>query len=184
MRTCCDQTEFAQFAGIARRIWLRRNEMVHGGGFLHPNIIVQQATQAVDSFHLVQDEAVLQKRANDTPTSCNWKNPPLGWVKANWDVGVNHQIGRVGLRVVIRDHQGRMWVAKSVTRLGFLEPTTAETLAASMATQLCTEMGFMQVQLEGDAKVVVDAVTSMLPDESVMGLLTKDMRIALRSISS
>ncbi|XP_059431507.1 uncharacterized protein LOC132165012 [Corylus avellana] len=112
------------------------------------------------------------------------KNPPLGWVKANWDAGVNHQTGRVGLEVVIRDHQGRMWAAKCVTRLGFLEPTATKTLAATMATQLCTEMGFMQVQLEGDAKVVVDVVTSMLPDESVMGHLTKDLRIALRSILS
>jgi hypothetical protein len=59
MVSSCDQTELAYFVSIARRIWLRRNEKIHGDGFLHPNIIVQQATQAVDLFLLVGDLAVL-----------------------------------------------------------------------------------------------------------------------------
>ncbi|XP_059436153.1 uncharacterized protein LOC132169082 [Corylus avellana] len=71
-----------------------------------------------------------------------------------------------------------------MTRRGFLDPTSAETLAAIMAVQLCTEMGMKQVQLEGDAKVVVDAVNSLLPDESATGHLTKDLRIALHSFTS
>ena len=32
----CDMVEFAQFVSIARRIWLRRREVVHGGPFMHP----------------------------------------------------------------------------------------------------------------------------------------------------
>ncbi|XP_059441991.1 uncharacterized protein LOC132174335 [Corylus avellana] len=180
MLKSCDQMEFAQFANIARRIWLWRNEMIHGGDFLHPNILIQQATRAVNLFHLVWDEVVLQEFVSDAPTQCNWKNPPIGWFKANWDAGVNQHSGRVGLGVVIRDHQGKMWVAKSMTRLGFLDPTLAET----MVVRLCTKMGMKQVQLEGDAKVVVDAVNSLLLDKSATGLLTEDLCIALCSFSS
>ncbi|XP_059436729.1 uncharacterized protein LOC132169770 [Corylus avellana] len=148
-----------------------------------PEDSFQQATQAVDLWHLGKGETVSQESVDVNPNSSSWKHPPLGWVKANWDAGVNHQIGCVDLGVVIRDHQGRMWVAKSVTRRGFLEPTAAEFLAASMATRLCTEMGFMRVQMEGDAKVVVDSVNSKLPDESANGHLTDDLHVALSSIS-
>jgi hypothetical protein len=30
--------EFELFVGIAKKIWFRRNLVVHGGEFLHPNI--------------------------------------------------------------------------------------------------------------------------------------------------
>ena len=35
----CDRTEFQQFVGIARRIWLWQNEVVHGG-FFHIQILL------------------------------------------------------------------------------------------------------------------------------------------------
>jgi hypothetical protein len=72
----------------------------------------------------------------------------------------------VGLGAVIGDHQGRMWAAKSLTRLGLLDPLAAETIVATMAAILCNEMGIRQVQPKGDAKEVVDAVNSSLPDDS------------------
>jgi hypothetical protein len=102
MVSICDQTEFAYFVSIARRIWLRRNETIHGGVFLHPNTLVQQSTQAVDLFNLVGDGTAVQEPACGVSTPSPWKNSPVGWFKANWDAGVNHNTGRVGLGVVIR----------------------------------------------------------------------------------
>jgi ribonuclease HI len=182
MVSICDQKEFAYFVSIARRIWLRRNEKIHGGGFLHPNTLVQQATQAVDLFNQVGDETVVKESAAGVPTPTPWKHPPVGWFKANWDAGVNHKTGRVGLGAIIRDHQGRMWAAKSMTQKGSLDPIAAETIAATMAAKLCKEMGIRQVLLEGDAKEVVEAVKSHLPDESATGHLTADLRVALSLI--
>jgi hypothetical protein len=66
----------------------------------------------------------------------------------------------VGLEVIIRDHHGTMWVAKSQTRYGFLDPSTTEAWAALMVVQLCNEMGIRQVQLKGDAMNVIAAVNS------------------------
>ena len=49
----CTNEEVEQFVGIARRIWMRRNETLHGGvGFVHPNTLVQQTMQAIDDFHI------------------------------------------------------------------------------------------------------------------------------------
>lgn len=162
----CDQMEFSQFVGIARRIWLRHNEVIHGGTFLHPNTIVQQATQAVEIYQTLRVGTLRYEAPIGTPTTLLWKAPPLGWYKVNWDAGVNHTKGRVGLEAIIWDHQGKMWALKSLTRHGFLDPTTVETMAATIVVKFCKEMGIMQVLLEGDAKLVVDAVNSWVPNES------------------
>jgi hypothetical protein len=37
----CDPEEIKQFVGIARRLWMRRNEVVHGGRMTHPNGLVR-----------------------------------------------------------------------------------------------------------------------------------------------
>jgi hypothetical protein len=71
-----------------------------------------------------------------------------------------------------------------MTRLGFLDKIAAETIAATMAADLCNELGIRQVLLEGDAKEAVNAVKSPLPNESGTGHLTADLRVALSSISA
>ena len=67
-------------------------------------------------------------------------------------------------------------------RTGCLDPTAAEGLAALMAVQLSIEIGINQVQLEGDAKNVVDVVLSDTPDDSERGHITADIRASVRSI--
>lgn len=52
----CTQEELQQFVGIARRIWLRRNEVVHGGGFTHPSVILQQSLRAIAEFNAVHEQ--------------------------------------------------------------------------------------------------------------------------------
>ena len=47
---------------------------------------------------------------------------------------------------------------------GHLESSLAEAQAALLEVQICNELGFIQVQFEGDAKVVVSIVNSMKPD--------------------
>jgi hypothetical protein len=46
----CDDEAISLFAVIARRIWFRRNEVIHGGLFFHPNVLVQRAKEAVEDF--------------------------------------------------------------------------------------------------------------------------------------
>jgi hypothetical protein len=46
----CDDEAISLFVGIARRIWFRRNEVIHGGLFSHPNVLVQRAREDVEDF--------------------------------------------------------------------------------------------------------------------------------------
>jgi hypothetical protein len=48
----CMEEEMCLFAGIARRVWFRRNEAVYEDPFLHPNILARQARDAMLSFLL------------------------------------------------------------------------------------------------------------------------------------
>lgn len=83
----CGQEEMALFAGLARRIWLRRNNVLHGGSFSHPNVIMQLATRALDDFKNAQGN-----REQDTsnsepqPLSC-WMAPRLVQSKLGCLVG-------------------------------------------------------------------------------------------------
>jgi hypothetical protein len=46
--------------------------------------------------------------------------------------------------VVVRDHLGKMVVAKSTIRKGQTTPQVAEALAALMAVRLCSDLGLLQ----------------------------------------
>jgi hypothetical protein len=170
----CDQAEFTLFVGIARRIWLRRNEVIHDGKFAHPNLIVHQANQIGEIVHTFKAKQRDLAPSSGVATSYGWKAPSQDSLKINWDAGVDLKRGRVGLGVIIRDHQGRMWASQSRTIRGFLDPITGEIMAALMAVHLCREMGIRNAQFEGDAKVVVEAITSGDLDESFRGHLMED----------
>lgn len=46
----CEEEEIKLFVGLARKVWFRRNEVVHGGSFTHPNVLVQQAMVSMADF--------------------------------------------------------------------------------------------------------------------------------------
>jgi hypothetical protein len=66
----------------------------------------------------------------------------------------------MGIGIVVRDEKGSMLVAASKSRQGNSEPVTGEVLASFHVASICKEMGFSKVWLEGDAKIIVDALNS------------------------
>jgi ribonuclease HI len=178
----CDQLDFVRFVGIARRIWLWRNEVIHSGLLVHLKLIIQQAIQAGGNFQTITAGQKDHTSSMGELTMTNWKAPPHDYLKINWDAGIDFKRGCVGLGAIICNHQGRMWASKSQTRLGFMDPTTVETMATLMAVQLCQEKGIRKAQLEGDAKIVIDTIISSESDESSNGQLTEDIRETLQAI--
>jgi hypothetical protein len=69
-----------------------------------------------------------------------------------------------------------MCVAQTMARPGFLDPTFAEAMAALMAAEICCDLGQLQIQLKGDAKVAVGVVNSTISDDSCRGHLKEDIR--------
>jgi ribonuclease HI len=178
----CDIEEFQLFVVTARRLWLRRNDVIYKNSFTHPDTIVLKAKIALEEFQKVQakTEASQDNGLEGRTVPGIWKAPRQGWYKVNWDAAVTKKSERIGLGAVIRDHTGEVQAVKSLTHTSLVESVVAEAMTARMAIQLARELGLEQIQMEGDAKVVVEAVKSNAPDWSCWGHVTKDIRIALQ----
>jgi hypothetical protein len=74
----CNQEEIKLFVGIARRLWLRRNDLVHEGSLSHPISLVQRTVTAMEEFSKAHKggEATSVLTAMKTPTI--WTAPSSG----------------------------------------------------------------------------------------------------------
>jgi hypothetical protein len=91
---------------VAKGLWLRRNEFLHEGIFLHPNKLILSAESYLWDFHQAQAGDNRTRDKVETTSQLRWMAPSPGWFKANWDAAIMKKEGRTGLGVVIRDHQG------------------------------------------------------------------------------
>jgi ribonuclease HI len=180
----CSWEDTAQFAGIARRIWLRRNRVVHEGIFSHPNSLVQQARQATEDFHLALGLKEHQQPSLGTPSLQLWHAPLGGWIKVNTDASVDKKKGWLGYGAVARDEKGVVMAAQCRTIKGNLEVTLAEAGALLMAIQLCQRLGFHTVLFESDSQIVVEGINCKNIDWSSKGLMLGDIQEALQGIHS
>jgi hypothetical protein len=131
---------FGLFVELARRIWMRRNTVIHGGSFTHPDILVQNVLMAVEEYMQAQVITSPHNHDGGDGGSKRWCAPPVSFVKANWDVALDKHKGRIGVGVVVKDSRGDIIVAKSLTKYGFVEPLAGEIMAAYVAVQVCSEM--------------------------------------------
>jgi hypothetical protein len=82
-----------------KKIWVKRNQVVHGGDFIPPNIIVQEAVTLLHAFHIVlEGDDFLQDVIEHEPiTIAKWEKPHFGCYKVNWDVSVDSSKKKIGL---------------------------------------------------------------------------------------
>lgn len=52
----CSFEDVRTFVGLARRIWLRRNEVVHGGAFTPPSVLLHLTTSAITDLQTAHGE--------------------------------------------------------------------------------------------------------------------------------
>ncbi|XP_040996099.1 uncharacterized protein LOC121242276 [Juglans microcarpa x Juglans regia] len=84
----------------------------------------------------------------------------------------------MGIGVVIRDSAGDIQVVLATQRNFVTSAYLAERYALLRAVNLCTDLGFENVEFEGDAKAVVDAVNATASDSSWSGQIIEDIRQA------
>ena len=89
----------------------------------------------------------------------------------------------MGYGVVVRDHTGHASAARSMVQTEFLSLEAAEARAALMAIHLCKDMGFSQIQLEGDALRVIHAIRDTAESHSRVGNLVADIQASLQEFT-
>lgn len=178
----CDKKELSLFVGLARRIWFRRNDVLHGAPFTHPDILVQQAVTAMTAY-AEANVKVQSAHVHNVEPLPKWIFLQQGWVKLNWDAALCPNRGTVGMGAVIRNWQGRVLAVRCLSHDGFLEPMAAEAWARGQALQFGKEMGFTHLILEGDARAIVEAVNSEDTNWSKIGHLVMDIKTLLQGFA-
>jgi hypothetical protein len=70
----CDLSKLTTFVVTARMLWLRRNAVIHGEMFTHPNQIIRQVESTIEEFQgeygkTTRDSAAQAPRADYVATS-------------------------------------------------------------------------------------------------------------------
>jgi hypothetical protein len=143
--------ELAFSAIVAKNIWHRRNSVVHGGGFSHLDVLVQEAKSALQLKLQVshRDEECVEMGAETL--LAHWQPPPENMFKVSWDVGFNPQRQQMGVSVIVRDDHGRVHAAVCKTLDTYQEPVIGESLAALQAVEFSRDLGLQDVIFEGDS---------------------------------
>jgi hypothetical protein len=163
--------EFEIFCITGRKIWLRRNEWIHEGAFTHPNTLALGAQQIQEEFHRIN-----QKKDGEPQQGSDnrWQNPLEGWLKVNCDAAIDRGGRRMGVGIILRDHEGNIRAAWSFSRPGLLDPTAAEASALFHGLKHCKELGVSKLVVEGDSKVIISAVQNRDASSSRFGHLIDD----------
>ncbi|XP_059458269.1 uncharacterized protein LOC132187853 [Corylus avellana] len=152
-RLDADQLQF--MASVARQIWLRRNLVVFGGELTEPSTIIRWSKDQVENWCNFNKRRTRREVTSERAPSTVWTKPPQGYVKINWDASVDKQRNRMGVGVVIRDHEGGV-VAMFCTSKEFVQdPTMAEAIGAWEAVKLAQRLELRQALFEGDSLEVV-----------------------------
>ncbi|XP_042950075.1 uncharacterized protein LOC122282191 [Carya illinoinensis] len=126
------------------------------------------------------------------PTTSNGKAPArnLTWsrldaegFKVNWDSAINSREGKIGIGVLVRDHQGRVIGALHANNPLKGSPFDAEAYGVLLTAIFCRELGLKSIYLEGDAKQVVDLLKNHKLNWSLGGCLIGDARQLLNEYS-
>ena len=128
----CVKEEVELFVVIARRIWYRKNEVVHGGALTHPNQIVREAVAALEDFQRVSRNSGQQDRASENRTVENWKPPQKNMVKINWDATSDTNKRTIGLGIIARDGRGSFMAVETKYLFLNVEPVVVEHWQLSM----------------------------------------------------
>ena len=110
-----------------------------------------------------------------------WKKPPVGWVKVIYDASLNLALFRVGLGVAIRDHDGCLIAGKSLSIEDAVDLGAVEAMAFIHGVSLCRSLDFQKLILEGDAKVVIDALLSKHVNMSPFGHIIDELQGSLHA---
>ncbi|KAK9998044.1 hypothetical protein SO802_017647 [Lithocarpus litseifolius] len=87
-----------------------------------------------------------------------WERPALGWLKLNTDGLALEQLGVAGGGGVLRDERGD-WVIGFARNIGRASSFTAELWALRDGLSICLVENFLKVEVEMDAKILVNMLT-------------------------
>ena len=110
-----------------------------------------------------------------------WGRLKIGWVKLNTDGLSLGNPGAVGGGGVIRDWSG-IWIVGFSRKIGIAMSLLAELWAIRDGLMLCIDRSLVMVEVELDAKAVVDMLTNSQYSNIAIAPLIEDCRYLISQI--
>ncbi|XP_062021270.1 uncharacterized protein LOC133737789 [Rosa rugosa] len=170
---------------VAGSVEARRNLNLHRHGerCLGPGELFQVA---IDWQHEFEKTALKpQETKMAVPSSLvHWKPPTESCLKMNFDGACDLKNGLCGLGVIFRDSQGVMKVAMAVPQVGNLPPRSVEVLALLHGLRFALHVGFLNIEVEGDALSVINSFKDSFDDLSFEGHIIDEVKSLVQSFNS
>ena len=104
-----------------------------------------------------------------------WEKPVNGWRKLNVDGASLVNTGKAGGGGLLRDEEGN-WLGGFARRIGSTNSFTVELWALRDGLILCNQLKVQAVNIELDAKAVVDAINLQGKSNSALSSILEDCR--------
>ncbi|KAM6576935.1 hypothetical protein CsatB_028772 [Cannabis sativa] len=189
LSTILNQQDFELLLCIMWGIWTDRNKVVYGGSPRQPAAIINYAVRFHEDFtrakQVLPSAAVdsNQNSATSFPVTVQhapkWQPPPHNGFKLNVDAATNVDQKKLGIRAIIRDHNGVVVATYSKVVQGNFRSDEMEAKALFHALNWALQKQLAITHIETDALRVSNALTFASKDLSCFSDLIMDVRCLL-----
>lgn len=170
-----DTPEKESFGMLLWQIWKERNELVWKGINRRPGEAVFISASFLHEWRSARDNKLaaggMQRRVGAAGAAgCRaWHPPTVGKLKCNVDAAFFEDTNQTGIGMVLRDDVGHFILARTMVFHGRLEVDVGEVMGFFEALSWLQTLNLGSVVIEGDSKIVVDALKSSNTLDSIFG---------------
>ncbi|KAL3537392.1 hypothetical protein ACH5RR_000758, partial [Cinchona calisaya] len=137
---------------ILWNLWNNHNSTVFEGSFRDPLCFV--------SLSLNYSKDFLESSLLGPPqfSISTWKNPNLGFSKANFNATIFAILDISGIGIVVRDDTGKFIAGLTRKVDDVFAPNMAEVQVAKAAFELLLQLGLQMITIEGDAHKIINPI--------------------------
>ena len=166
------------FSFVVWNLRKNRNQMVFKRQPHNPKLAKDNMDYATEFFHCAISTKHIQPRVT---IQVHWDKPEQGWMKLNTDGSSLGNPGLAGGGGVVRDWIGR-WIVGFTRKIGITTGLLAELWAIRDGLMLCIERNFSKVEVELDAKAVVDMLIDLQYDNMSISSILEDCKLLVSQI--
>ena len=163
---------------ICLSLWKHRNKVSFENIPLNPMLCRLCINLAMEYYFCV---GKIREKRSMAVIAVRWEKPPLNWYKLNTNGASCGNPGRAGGGGVIRDNAGN-WIRGFARYIGYTTSIIAEFWALRDGLNLAIQLGVQNLEVELDAKVIVDLINSRHSSNTAYSSLLFDCRLLLEMI--
>jgi hypothetical protein len=144
-------------------IWDARNKLREDEVFMHPHAVAAKIKAYIDMILLHLYKASTNHRREPSSSSPKWVPPPEGTVLVNGDAAILASTRKMGVGVVVHDHNGKFIAACGERVDEVITPEMAEELVVRRVS-FSLENGFPRVTIGSNCWVAQRKTKTFLRD--------------------